>query len=110
MTPEIPEIIDGFPEITRKEGQNLKAAQQTIAALKQSDALKDTDTALVELVLSTAADVDQMSYADAASGRATLRKTYLVALETLERRAAMNSGRAAGPAENVLEIVQGMGA
>lgn len=107
MTQNSPEMLFNMTPNRSKSTQNYDAAMKTIAALKQDDAIAASDAALVELVLSTARDVDAISDDDAASGRSTLRKTYLLILETLERRAAMNSGRSLSPADNVLAVIQG---
>lgn len=107
MTQKPHEMLFNLTTNQSRSTRNYDAAVKTIEALRKDDAIADTDSALVELVLSTARDVDAISDEDAASGRSTLRKTYLMILETLERRSAMNSGRSLSPADNVLAVIQG---
>lgn len=105
MSENTPETLPGLDAIRRNPGRNETAAHKTISNLLNRGILTDADSALIELVLSTARDVDSISDWDAASGRASLRKTYLSVLATLDEVSRSRGGIDEAPADRVLSLV-----
>lgn len=105
------QMLPGMESIEREKGPNETAAIKAIQAMKEQGLLDATDIALETLLLSAAADVDGIKEDDAASGRASLLKTYLAVLNTLQNviadRLALKrvAEEELTPDRNVLKII-----
>lgn len=102
-------MLPGMEAIRRKKGRNEAAAEITLKNLRDQELITDEDQALEALLLSSAFDVDNLKDDDAASGRASLLKTYLAILKTVQdladARKAARSFDENTPDAEVLQVI-----
>lgn len=99
------EPLPGLGAIKRNIGPNEAAARDTLHAMREAGHLRAEHAALEQLVLSTARDIDDIKPDDAASGRATLRKTYLAVLQQLATLAPVGTSVDTAPDVAVVRML-----
>lgn len=101
-------MLPGLEAIKRNKGRNETAAEKTLQTLTGQGLITAEDAALQTLLLSSAFDVDNVKDDDAASGRASLLKTYLAVLKTVQDLAQSRKATTAienTPDAAVIEVI-----